>query len=467
MLPPTESHVSRQVSLAPEPRPLSLEQALASATETERLEIGSGVLSRVPVVFQELFPGKTAVVIADENTWRAAGEATQRVLEAAGVATVAPFIFEAAGLYAEYSYVERLEQALAGHDAIPLAVGSGTLNDLTKLASYHRGRRYLSVATAASMDGYTAYGASITYRGSKQTFDCPAPLAVVADLDVISAAPAEMNAWGYADLMAKVTAGADWIVADALGVEPIGTHAWNMVQGSLATALGNPAGIRSGDPAALDKLVEGLMLGGFAMQATRSSRPASGAEHQFSHLWDMEHHTYLGLAPSHGLKVGVATLAVTAFYEALMALPLNQLDIEACVAAWPSREEWLHRAGGHFANSDLREVALREMAAKADEAGTVRQQLITLRTVWPQLVTRLRQHLLPFAELKDRLATAGAAVEPEAIGISRERLRASFLSAYFVRRRFTVLDLAVRAGVLDSCLDVVFGPEGTWPLSLS
>ena len=71
------------------------------------------------------------------------------------------------------------------------------------------------------MDGYTAFGASITHEGSKQTFDCPAPRAVMADLEVIAAAPDGMNAWGYADLLAKITAGADWIVADELGVEPI------------------------------------------------------------------------------------------------------------------------------------------------------------------------------------------------------------------------------------------------------
>ncbi len=129
-----------------------------------------------------------------------------------------PFIFRAPDLHAEERFVAELESSLRTHAAIAVAVGSGTINDLTKLASHRVERRYLCVATAASMDGYTAYGASVTYQGAKQTFFCPAPVAVVADLDVICAAPGEMNAWGYADLMAKFPAGADWIVADALGV---------------------------------------------------------------------------------------------------------------------------------------------------------------------------------------------------------------------------------------------------------
>src|SRR5207245_10569972 len=134
--------------------------------------------------------------------------------------------------------------------------------------------------TPASMDGYTAFGASITYQGSKQTFACPAPAAVLADLDVICAAPTQMKAWGYADLLAKVTAGADWLLADALGVEPIHPQAWRIAQGRLRELVAEPEGVRARRPEAIARLVEGLMLGGFAMQAARSSRPASGAEHQ-------------------------------------------------------------------------------------------------------------------------------------------------------------------------------------------
>src|SRR5204863_7822845 len=100
-------------------------------------------------------------------------------------------------------------------------------------------------------------------------------------------------------------------------VEPIHPEAWRIVQGGLREMLGHPEGVPSGDANAISRLIEGLMLAGFAMQAAQTSRAASGAEHQFSHLWDMQHHTYQGQAPSHGFKVGIATLAVTALYECL------------------------------------------------------------------------------------------------------------------------------------------------------
>jgi glycerol-1-phosphate dehydrogenase [NAD(P)+] len=137
-----------------------------------------------------------------------------------------PYIYNDPQLYAENRFVTALEDVLrARPDAIPIAVGTGTINDLTKLAAHRTGRRYIAVGTAAAMDGYTAYGASITYQGSKQTFPCPAPIAVVADLDIMSAALPDLNAAGYADLMAETVAGADWLLAEAVGADQFtGVH---------------------------------------------------------------------------------------------------------------------------------------------------------------------------------------------------------------------------------------------------
>lgn len=344
---------------------LSLTEALASARETRVLIVGREVLPAAARVFAEQFPGARAMIVADENTLRVAGNSVRAALESAGIALDAPFIYRDPALYAEFRFVTQLENVLRTHAAIPIAVGSGTINDLVKLAAHRAGRPgYLCVATAASMDGYTAFGASITFEGAKQTFNCPAPRAVVADLDVLGRAPPEMTAAGYADLLAKVPAGADWILADALGVEPIEARAWSIVQGGLREALADPQGARAGRASALAPLVEGLMLGGFAMQWSRSSRPASGAEHQFSHLWDMEHHTHRGAAPSHGFKVGVATHAVTRMYEQLLAQDLAALDVEACVARWADAASTEAQVRARFADCDFLETAVTETRAK-------------------------------------------------------------------------------------------------------
>jgi glycerol-1-phosphate dehydrogenase [NAD(P)+] len=289
------------------------------------------------------------------------------------------------------------------------------------------------------MDGYTAYGASITKDGSKQTFDCPAPRAVVADIDIIEAAPAHLTAAGYADLLAKLTAGADWIVADALGVERIDRHAWETVQGDLRAALAHPIDAH--------RLTEGLLMSGFAMQSYQTSRPASGAEHQFSHLWDMQHHTHEGEPPSHGFKVAVATIAMARFYEKLLSLDPAEFSVDR----WPTRDQVQAEIDRLF-TGDVHAVAMRESLHKYEDRNAVAKQLDQLRAVWVDLTGRLRKYLPRADELATMLRAAGAPTEPEQIGISRQRLRDSFRLAYHIRRRFTVLDLALRAGVMERCL---------------
>jgi len=435
--------------------------ALAAARETKALVIERGCVGKVAALFKQQFPGRRAVVVADQNTLAAAGQIVRAALAAESVPQLEPFIFTDPALYAEYKYVDQLAASLKTHDAIPVAAGSGTINDLAKRAAHETGRQYFCVATAASMDGYTAFGASITHQNAKQTFSCPAPQAVLADIDIIKNAPPEMTASGYADLLAKITAGADWILADALGEEPIDLKAWTIVQSGLRDALAQPAAARAGGAAAIHALTEGLMLGGFAMQWSRTSRPASGAEHQFSHLWDMERHTHNGAAPSHGFKVGVATLAIAALYEQLLRMDAATLDIDATCARWPGPRETEARVAAMFAASDFHETALRETLAKHITAEALRAQLARLKSGWPALCAKLRRQLLPPGEMRRLLREVGAPVEPEQIGITRERLRETFRRACHIRRRFTVLDLATRTGWLEPALDAVFSGKKT------
>jgi glycerol-1-phosphate dehydrogenase [NAD(P)+] len=437
-----------------------IKRALACARDTRELHVGSGLLAFTPEVFRRQFGSSRAgMVVADPRTFAAAGEAVQAAFTAAGQAIEVPFLYVDPGLYAEEGYVHQLERWLGRHDVIPIAVGSGTINDLTKLAAHRTGRQYIAVATAASMDGYTAFGASITLNGSKQTFDCPAPAAVVADLDVIAAAPTELTAAGYADLLAKLTAGADWIVADALGIEPIDDVAWDLVQGPLMESLTDPAAVARGDIGAIGRLTRGLMMGGFAMQWTKSSRPASGAEHQLSHLWDMQHHTHEGRTPSHGFKVAIGTLAVARLYEWLVAMPLESLDVERAVATWPTPQQWERQIVELLPEDELAEKARMEMSAKAIEPPALRDRLTRLRKGWPELRERLRRLLLPSAQLAQMLSAAGAPTRAGEIGISQDRLRLSFRQAHLIRRRFTVLDLAMQAGVLEECLQRLFAKD--------
>jgi glycerol-1-phosphate dehydrogenase [NAD(P)+] len=288
---------------------------------------------------------------------------------------------------------------------------------------------------------------------------------VLADIDIISNAPPEMTAAGYADLFAKIPAGADWILADKLGVEAIDLKAWHIVQDGLHDALSNPEGVRLRQPEAISKLVDGLMLSGFAMQRTHTSRPASGAEHQFSHLWNMEYLLHNGRPVSHGFQVGIATLSMLALYEQILATPITQLNIAACCKAWPTAEESEQQVVKAFEESDFPNVGITETKAKYINREQLAVQLALLVQKWPAICTKLKKQLLPYAVAKEMLQAVGAPVEPEQISVSREMLQDTFIRAQFIRRRFTALDLAVRTNFSQQWLNEIFGKKGIWKIN--
>jgi glycerol-1-phosphate dehydrogenase [NAD(P)+] len=64
--------------------------------------------------------------------------------------------------------------------------------------------------------------------------------------------------------------------------------------------------------------------------------------------------------------------------------------------------------------------------------------------------------------MQQMLRQAGCPFEPEQLGISRERLKKSYRQAFYIRRRFTVLDLAMLFGQFDAAVEALFAPGGAW-----
>jgi len=179
----------------------------------------------------------------------------------------------------------------------------------------------------------------------------------------------------------------------------------------------------------------------------------------------MQHHTHNGTAPSHGFKVGIGTMAVTALYEFLLKQPLADLNLQTCAERWPDKADLPRIVSGVFPEGDdLIQLALEESCSKWLSRNALLEQLQTLKKIWPELRSKLVKQLIPLTELKRMLINAGAPVEPEQIGIPRTRLRRSFDQAYHIRQRFTVLDVAMRCGLLEKALDDIFGVAGPWPV---
>jgi glycerol-1-phosphate dehydrogenase [NAD(P)+] len=426
--------------------------------------MGRNVVDRTGATFAELFPGQTAVIVADGNTWAVAGEAVRASLAAAGVGLDEPIIYPGTPvLFADDRAAEDLRSRLAQTSAIAVSIASGSLNDLTKLASHRVGRSYLNVCTAASVDGYTSFGAAITTNGIKGTQECPAPRGVIVPLDIMAAAPKRLTATGYGDLIEKVPAGADWIIADELGLEPIDEFVWSLVQGPLREALGNPSGLVTGDPAAIERLAEELIMSGLAMQVFASSRPASGGGHYFSHQWEMEGHGRDWDPPlSHGFKVGLGTVAMCALYERVLDLGLDHLDVAARVAHWPVPAADAARVAALQPGAVIRAACLTQSAAKYLTADQARGRLELVRARWGAIRTRVAAQVLPARVVEHMLRTVGAVHHPYQIGVGLDELRTKYFQAQTIRARYTVLDLLQEVGVLNQLVDGLFEPGGYW-----
>lgn len=443
----------------------AIDRGLAHADQTRLVEVGRGVLARTgQLVRQAMTAGESSVtVVADERTWAAAGEAVEASLREEGLRVEPALIFPGTpALYAAYEHCETIRERLRATGSLGVAVGAGTLNDLVKLASGELEQPYAVVGTAASMDGYTGFGAPMTRDGVKVTMPCPAPAVVVVDLDVVAAAPAAMVASGYGDLSAKIPGGADWLLSDAVGWEPLHPLAWELVQGGVADALARPAELAAGDPDAYAGLVDGLILSGLSMQVYGGTRPASGAEHYFSHLWELEHLGRDADPPlSHGFKVAIGTLAMCAFYERFLAREPTRADIERAVAGWPSWQVVEDDIRARLSGS-LAEHCVTETRAKYLEAPALRTRLTRVVGCWADLRPRLERQLVPARRLQAMLRDAGAPVVPADIGLTVARVRDTFAGAAYYRSRYSVLDLARELGWFDELVDEVFAPGGLW-----
>lgn len=411
--------------------------------ETRLFLLENDALNQLPEAIRSLWGNDARPwLVADGNTWRAAGAEVAKILKAAGMESPDPFLFPGTPmLHADEGNVNLLLEQFP-ENVVPVAIGGGTVNDLVKRASGLRHVSYCCVPTAPSVDGYTSSGAALTASGLKQSLPCPAPLAVVADSDILRNAPPEMFAAGYADLMAKIPAGADWLAADTLGIEAIDPAVWELVQTPLRDNLSDPSDVR--------RVFTGLAATGYAMQLYRDSRPASGADHLVSHIWEMENLCCNGKPVSHGFKVAIGTVTSTALYEALFSLS----EQEARRLARPG----LDRAGREAEIDALLSVgtygaATRTIAlAKFREGRALAERRELIYRNWETLRKRILHQLYPLEELTRRLTAAGCPVKPADIQLGREQFLHGIRTAQLIRKRYTVLDLVYELGLLEELL---------------
>ena len=253
------------------------------------------------------------VAVYDENTYRATEGKHPKVDY--------EVILNPNDLHANEHGVQLLEKELPKDAKVLVAVGSGTVHDITRYCAYTHNIDFVSCPTAASVDGFCSSVAAMTWHGAKKTLTAVAPRFVLADLDIIKEAPLYLAKSGFGDMIGKYIALTDWKVGSILKGEYYCERIAKMTQEATDAVLHSAEGIVNGEVEAFEKLMYGLLLSGLAMQMIGNSRPASGAEHHISHIIEM-HPEGLEVSSDalHGEKVGVGTLLAVKEYHRLASL---------------------------------------------------------------------------------------------------------------------------------------------------
>ena len=286
---------------------------------TEACFIEAGCLFKADEYIKSYGLGGFCVAIYDENTYLATKGKHPRADK--------EIVLSPMGLHADNHGVALAEAELPEKCDYLIAVGSGTVHDITRYWAHKLGVPFVSCPTAASVDGFCSSVAAMTWDGFKKTFEAVSPKIVIADLDVIAKAPMFLTNSGFGDMIGKFIALADWKIAHVLTGEYFCPTIHNMTLDATRAVMESAEAIKSGDISAYEKLTYGLLMSGLAMQLLGNSRCASGAEHHISHLIEMEP-CGLGVHSDalHGEKVGVGTLIACHQYHRVKNAPLTWCD---------------------------------------------------------------------------------------------------------------------------------------------
>ncbi len=253
---------------------------------------------------------KKPFILADRNTFAAAGESVCRNIEIPYIKYVFPEGDIEPDEGSVGSAVLHFERSC---DAV-IAIGAGVINDIGKILSHMAELPYFIVATAPSMDGYASSTSSMSRAGLKVSVPTKCADVIIGDTDILCRAPGKMLQAGLGDMLAKYISICEWRISNLITGEYYCERVADLVRKALKRCVENADGLLRREPEAVEAVFEGLVLGGIAMAYAGASRPASGVEHYFSHIWDMRGLEFGTKVDLHGRQCAVGTLLAARLY---------------------------------------------------------------------------------------------------------------------------------------------------------
>lgn len=377
----------------------------------------------------------TFALVADRNTFAALGSRVEAALRGQGW-DVLTILLAGDDIIADERYIFQVLLALDRTPRTFLGVGSGTITDIARFVSHRTGREFISLPTAASVDGFTSIGAPMVIQGAKITVNAHGPLAVFADLPTLAAAPRPLIAAGFGDMLAKLTSTADWELGRLLWHEPYDPEiarrsraaAWACAERAAEIATASEEGVRT--------LFDGLIESGFCMLDFGETRPASGYEHHISHFWEMRllregRHSVL-----HGAKVGIAVLVSAQRYEAIRRMSREEAVSRLAARPMFDRQEQEQEIRAAFGPIAGQIVAIQ--APFLDQTAAEFEGLKgRIAAGWDE-IQRIAATVPPADEIAGWLRAAGGPVTGAEVGLAAGEIGQGIRVGHWYRNRFTV-----------------------------
>ncbi|MBR5226104.1 MAG: sn-glycerol-1-phosphate dehydrogenase [Clostridia bacterium] len=397
------------------------------------LSIRSGAVADVPAALLAM-GAKKPFVVCDVNTKAAAWAQVKAVLENAGIAYT---------LYTmPMKHVEPNEQAMGSIimsfdpacDCV-MGVGSGVINDCSKVLAKMTGRKMIIVGTAPSMDGFASNCAAMLRDGAKCTIETGAPAAIVCDIDIMKEAPMRMLRAGLGDMLAKYVALCEWRISRLIVGDAYCENIAELVRASLRKIVASAPGLCDRDPASVQATVEGLVLSGVAMSFAGNSRAASGLEHYFSHLWEMMALERGNSFELHGIQVGVGTLKTLRLYDIIRSMKPDREKALAFIRDF-SDEKWESELRRILGRTGETIIALERDSFHNNDRNEHALRLEKIAAHWEEILAAIDEELPKTEEIEALMKSLGMAMEPEDIGINRQDTVDAFRASRDTRKKY-------------------------------
>lgn len=408
---------------------------------TKKIVIERNAIKKIPSLIEELCLPKNIFVVFDENTYEAAGKEVLAVLNQAGLAAEHYMFKNEDILHPDENAIGALMMAMEPMPELLIAVGTGTLNDLSRFCATRLKIPYFVVATAPSMDGFASSVIPITRAGMKVSYIGITPEIIIGDLDILAASPLKLMSAGFGDIIGKVPARLDWMFGSKIFGEEMCPEIEELMNSAVEKCIESSSGLNMRTYEATEGVMEALALAGVAMQMQGNSRPASGAEHHMSHFLEMRDGHYNRPNAYHGAKVGMLSLISMRLYEKFFegAPPPQGVVPEAMET----------KAKAKTAYGDVGDAVIAykgEMFIDSEKWQIKREKIISEWDVFKANVDGFKTLRAQFADI---LKDCSAPYHPKDLGYTKEDIFDAIMHARMLRRIPTILEVLANWGYLE------------------